>query len=116
MNIEMGKIYWKINNSVDTFDTLLSTLEDFGMKKLQEKPLGTEFGFHRVTEWESPKGIRFSTVWYKNLCHLNFGNFDTDLCEVTFDSICGSYLPYEGHNTIDFTYNGNRVLKLAIKR
>lgn len=43
------------------------------------------------------------------------GEWDSDLAEITFDSIVGSYLPYADHDTIDFVYRGNTVLRLALK-
>lgn len=64
MKIEMGKIYWKVDYTTNTFETLKSTLESFGLIALQQKPLGYEFGFKRVTDWKTPCGISFSTIWY----------------------------------------------------
>lgn len=115
MNIEMGKVYWKIDNTTNTFDTLKTTLESFGIIAVNQRPLGTEFGFHRVIDWETPNGITFSTIWHINLCTIRIGEWEVDLAEMDFDGIIGSYLPYADHNTIDFIYKGNRVFKLAIK-
>lgn len=117
MNIEMGKVYWKVDNSTITFDTLKTTLESFGLIAENQKPLGDEFGFKRVIDWKTPTGLQFSTIWYVNLCHIRFGNeWENDLAEITFDGIQGSYLPYSDHDTIDFIYRGNTVFRLALKR
>ena len=116
MSIVMGKVYWKIDGSTETFETLNTTLENFGLVKTNQIPLGDEFGFKRVCVWETKGGMSFSTIWYINLCNIRFGEWDTDLAEITFDSIQGSYLPYSDHDTIDFVYRGNTVLRLAIKR
>lgn len=117
MNIEMGKMYWKADNTVDTFNTLKSFLESLGIVALNQRPLGSEFGFERVIDWKTPTGLQFSTIWYVNLCNIRFGNeFENDLGEITFDGIQGSYLPYCDHDTIDFVYKGNTVFRLALKR
>lgn len=117
MNIEMGKLYWKADNTVDTFETLDATLESFGLVKTNQRPLGRESSFERVRDWETPTGLQFSTIWYKNLCNIRFGNeFENDLGEIMFDEIRGSYLPYCDHDTIDFAYRGNTMFRLALKR
>lgn len=110
----MGKVYWKIDGSTNTFESLNETLEGFGLLKIDQRPLGTEFGFNRVSVWKTKGGLLFSTIWYKNLCHIRFGEFENDIAEITFDAIQGSYLPYSEHNTVDFVYRGNAVSKLAI--
>lgn len=115
MRIEMGKVYWKVNNTTDTFDTLKSTLESFGIVAVNQRPLGTEFGFKRVIDWQTAHGILFSTIWHINLCNIRIGEWDNDLAEIMFDSIQGSYLPYADHDTIDFVHRGNTVLRLALK-
>ena len=116
MNIEMGKVYWKTDGKVDTFDTLKSLMENLGIVVLNQRPLGDEFGFKRVIDWQTPTGLQFSTIWYVNICNIRFGNeFENDLGEITFDGIQGSYLPYCDHNTIDFVYRGNTVFRLALK-
>lgn len=116
MRLEMGKMYWKIDNTVETFDTLKSMLESFGVVAINQRPLGDEFGFKRVIDWETSTGLRFSTIWHINLCNIRFGNeFENDFGEVTFDGIQGSYLPYCDHNTIDFIYKGNTMFRLALK-
>lgn len=116
MKIEMGKIYWRVDNTTNTFETLKSTLESFGLIALQQKPLGDEFGFKRVADWKTPSGIFFSTIWYTNLCHIRFGEWDEDFAEISFDSIAGSFGPYCDHDTIDFMYKGNPMFRLALKR
>lgn len=116
MNVEMGKVYWKVDGSTNTFETLTATLEGFGIRKVKQKPLGREFGFERVVNWETPTGIQFSTIWYVNLCNIRFGNeWENDLGEIMFDGIQGSYLPYSDHDTIDFIYKGNTMFRLALK-
>lgn len=117
MNIEMGKVYWKTNNTVDTFETLKATLEEFGLVVVNQKTLGDEFGFKRVIDWRTPTGLQFSTIWYINLCNIRFGNeWENDLGEIMFDGIQGSYLPYSDHDTIDFVHKGNTMFRLALKR
>lgn len=115
MKIEMGKVYWKLDNTTSTFDTLKTTLEELGLIFDKQVPLGDEFGFHRVIQWSTKYGLSFSTIWYKNLCNIRFGYWDADLAEVMFDSIQGSYLPYSEHDTIDFMYKGNTMFRLALK-
>ena len=116
MNIEMGKMYWKADGTVGTFETLEYFLENIGLTALNRRPLGSEFGFKRVIDWESPTGLQFSTIWYVNICTIRFGNeFENDLGEIMFDGIQGSYLPYSDHNTIDFVYKGNTVFRLALR-
>lgn len=116
MNIEMGKVYWKINNTVATFETLKTMLEEFGLVTINQRPLGDEFGFKRVIDWETPTGLQFSTIWHINLCNIRFGNeWENDLGEIMFDGIQGSYLPYSDHDTIDFVYKGNTMFRLALK-
>lgn len=116
MKIEMGKTYWKANNTTETFDTLKETLEKFGLVAVRQKPLGDEFGFQRVIDWETPTGICFSTIWYINLCNIRFGDkWENDLAEIMFNSIQGSYGPLSGHDTIDFMYRGNPMLRLALR-
>ena len=116
MKIEMGKTYWKLDNTTNTFETLKSTLENFGLIALKQKPLGDEFGFKRVTNWKTPCGISFSTIWYINLCTIRIGEWDGDFAEIIFDSIAGSFGPFCDHDTIDFMYNGNPMFRLALKR
>lgn len=117
MSIEMGKIYWEIDGSTNTFDTLKTTLESFGIVAVNQKPLGKEFGFKRVIDWKTPTGIYFSTIWHINLCHIRFGNeWENDLGEIMFDAIKGSYLPYSDHDTIDFVYRGNTTFRLALRK
>lgn len=115
MNIEMGKVYWKIDNTKETFNTLAETLASFGITNTNQRELGTEMGFKRVYDWKTNGGLSFSTIWYINLCTLRFGDYESDVAEVTFDSIMGSYGPYADHNTIDFVYRGNTVFKLALR-
>ena len=115
MNIEMGKVYWKSDNTTDTFETLKSILEKFGLVAVNQKTLGNEFRFKRVIDWRTPTGLEFSTIWYINLCNIRFGDkWENDLGEIMFDGIKGSYLPYAGHDTIDFCYKGNTVFRLAL--
>ena len=117
MNVEMGATYWKIDGTVNTFDTLKSQLESFGLIAINQRPLGDEFGFKRVIDWETPTGLHFSTIWHINICNIRFGNeFENDFGEITFEGIQGSYLPYCDHNTIDFVYKGNTMYRLALKR
>ena len=116
MKIEMGKVYWKSDGSINTFETLSTTLTSFGIRKVKQKPLGREFGFERVVDWETPTGLQFSTIWYVNLSNIRFGNeWEDDLGEIMFDEIRGSYLPYADHDTIDFAYKGNTMFRLALK-
>ena len=117
MNVEMGKMYWKIDNTVYTFDTLKSFLESFGIVALNQRPSSSEFGFKRVIDWQTPTGMQFSTIWHINLCTIRFGSkWENDLGDIVFDGIQGSYIPYSDHNTIDFVHNGNITFKLALKK
>lgn len=117
MSIEMGKMYWKADGTVGTFEDLEYLLENFGLVILNKRPLGDEFSFKRVIDWQTPTGLQFSTIWYVNLCNIRFGNeFENDLGEIMFDGIQGSYLPYSDHDTIDFVYKGNTMFRLALKR
>lgn len=116
MNIESGKVYWKIDNTTDTFETLGSTLESFGLIATRRKPLGNEAIFNRVVDWQTPCGISFSTIWHINLCNIRLGEWSGDLAEIMFDGIKGSNLPYSDHDTIDFTYKGNTMFRLALRR
>lgn len=116
MSVEMGKTYWKIDETTSTYETLRATLRDFGLIETNQKALGDEFAFKRVIEWETKEGLSFSTIWYINLCHIRLGEFESDLAEITFDAITGSYLPYSDHDTIDFIHRGNRVLRLGLKK
>ena len=115
MKIEMGKLYWKTDNTTNTFDTLKSTLEGFGLVAVNQRALGDEFGFKRVIDWRTPCGISFSTIWYVNLCNIRFGEWDGDLAEIRFDSIQGSYGPFADHDTIDFMHRGDPMFRLALK-
>lgn len=115
MKVEMGKTYWKVDNTTSTFDSLKSTLEEFGIVFKSQHPLGDEYGFERVIDWQTPHGISFSTIWHINLCDIRLGEWDSDLAEIMFDSIRGSYLPYAEHETIDFVYRGATMLRLALK-
>ena len=116
MKVEMGTVYWKIDNTTATFETLKTTLEGFGLVAINQKPLGNEFGFKRVIDWKTPTGLQFSTIWHINLCDIRFGNeWENDLGEIMFDGIQGSYLPYADHDTIDFTYKGSTMFRLALK-
>lgn len=115
MKVEMGKVYWRLDNTTDTFDTLKSTLESLGIISDKQESLGTEFGFDRVMRWSTPYGLSFSTIWYKNLCTIRLGYWDADFAEISFDSIQGSYGPCCDHNTIDFMYRGNPMFRLALK-
>lgn len=115
MKIEMGKLYWKADNTTSTFDTLKSTLESFGLIAANQRSLGDELAFKRVIDWKTPHGVSFSTIWYTNLCHIRFGEWDGDFANVMFDKIQGSFGPYCDHNTIDFMYNGNAMFRLALK-
>ena len=114
MQIEMGKTYWKIDDSKESFEQLISTLENFGLIKTDQRTLGTEMGFKRVCDWETKGGLKFSTIWYVNICYIRLGNWETDLAEIYFDKIIGSWLPYSDHTTIDFTYKGNTMFRLAL--
>ena len=113
--IEMGKVYWKIDNTAETFEGLRTTLESFGLHMIDQKPLGDEFGFKRVFDWQTNGGISFSTIWYINLCTIRIGSWESDLAEINFDSIQGSYSPYGEHETIDFVCRGNTTFRLALK-
>ena len=116
MRIERGKVYWKVNGGTNTFDTLDTTLESFGLVKVGERTLGGEYGFKRVRDWKTRSGISFSTIWYVNFCNIRFGDYDIDIAEITFDTIQGSCLPYADHHTVDFYYRGNRVFTLALRK
>lgn len=116
MNIEMGKVYWQLDDTTSTYDTLKTTLESFGLVAIRQKPLGSEISFKRVTDWQTPSGVLFSTIWYKNLCHIRIGEWGGDFAEVMFDRICGSFGPIYEHDTIDFMYKGTPMFRLAIKR
>lgn len=116
MNIKMGKVYWRVNNTTDTFESLKSLLENLGIVAVSQKPLGDEYGFKRVIDWITPTGLQFSTIWHVNLCNIRFGQeFENDIAEIIFDEIRGSYVPYYEHDTIDFTYKGNTMFRLALK-
>ena len=116
MKVEIGKVYWKIDNTANTFETLKKTLESLGLIAERQKPFGSETGFLRVIDWRTETGITFSTIWHINLGSIRFGDWDNDFAEINFDSIQGSYLPYCDHNTIDFVYRGNTMLRLALKK
>ena len=116
MKVEMGKVYWRVDGETNTFDSLDATLESFGLIKLRERPLGNEFAFKRVRDWKTNSGLVFSTIWYRNLCHIRFEDYDSDFAEITFDTIEGSYMPYADHNTIAFCYRGNSVFRLALRK
>ena len=117
MKIEMGKVYWKNDNTVATFETLENTLEDLGLTIINKRPLGNEFGLKRVIDWQTPTGLKFSTIWFVNICNIRFGDeFENDFGGITFDEIRGSYMPYCDHETIDFAYKGNAMFRLALKR
>ena len=111
----MGKLYWKTDDTTSTFDTLKSTLENFGLIAANQRSLGDEFAFKRVIDWKTPYGVSFSTIWYTNLCHIRFGEWDGDFADIMFDKIQGSFGSYCDHNTIDFMYNGNPMFRLALK-
>lgn len=114
MLIEMGTTYWKTNGTTETFEQLISTLESFGLVKINQRTLGTEMEFKRVCDWETKGGLKFSTIWYVNTCYIRWGEWETDLAEIYFDKIIGSYLPYADHLTIDFTYKDNTMFRLAL--
>lgn len=116
MIIDMGRRYWALDKTTSSFETLTKTLESFGLEKINQRPLGDEMGFHRVIDWKTKEGLSFSTIWFINLCHIRIGEWDSDLAEITFDAIEGSYVPYSEHDTIDFTYLGKAVFRLALKR
>ena len=114
--IDMGRRYWAIDKTTESFETLIKTLESFGLEKIEQKALEDEFGFKRLTDWKTKGGFSFSIIWFVNLCHIRFGDWNSDLAEITFDAIEGSYVPFAEHDTIDFTYRGNTVFRLALKR
>lgn len=115
MNVEMGKTYWKIDNTTNSFDTLISTIEGFGIVAENKRPFGDEYGFKRVVDWKTPCGLAFSTIWHINLCTIRLGDWDSDFAEIHFDRICGSYGPYCNHDTIDFIHKGEPMFRLALK-
>lgn len=115
MSIEMGKRYWRLDGSTATRETLISTLESFGLTAVKEHSIGDEL-FKRVVDWQSQNSIQFSTIWYVNLCHIRIGEWGGDFADINFDSIVGSYWPFYEHDTIDFMYNDNPMFRLALKR
>lgn len=117
MNIEMGKTYWKIDNTTATFEALKTRLKNFGITEINHRSFEDEFGFKRISDWKTQTGMRFSTIWFVNLCTIRFGDkWDDDFGEVIFDEIQGAYLPYCDHDTIEFVYKGVPVFKLALRR
>lgn len=111
---EMGKVYFELDNSIETKEKLDQFFVDLGLTIVKNKSLGDEF-FNRVSQVTDNDELTFDVIWYKNLATIRFGGKGTAFLECKFNKIVGSYLPYVERVTLDF-YNGqHRTCTLAVK-
>lgn len=113
---EMGVRYWKINGETNSYDSLHDFFIQCGMEEI------TPDGFKdEITGWPRKRmytdgTITFTTEWFINLATLRFGGWDGSLCDISFDEIKGSFLPYSDHNTFRFLCGGKYVCNLALQK
>ena len=106
---EMGKLYWQIDNTADSYDTLHNFLTSWGLEEITPDSFKD-----KITGWKRKRmytdgSITFITEWFINRATLKFGTGDWNdsLCDVEFERIYGSYLPYADHNTFKFACKKN---------
>lgn len=113
--VNMGQIYFELNNTTDTKEQLEQFFIDLGFQLFEKKPLGNEL-FNRVSRFTNNDGLEFDIIWFKNLAHIRFGEWGKAFIECSFTKIIGSYAPNYEHLTFDFIDNRNRTSKISIKR
>lgn len=114
-NVKMGQVYFELNNSTETKEQLDQFFLDLGFQLVKKKPLGDEL-FNRVSRFTNNDGLEFDVIWFRNLAHIRFGEWNKAYIEFTFTKIIGSYVPDIDHFTFDFLDNQNRTGKISIKR
>lgn len=111
--VEMGKVYFNLDGTTETKEKLNDFFISHGFKRVDEKPLGSEM-YKRVSRFTNEKKLEFDVIWFINLCHVRFGDWESGYIENIFTSIEGSYVPDVGHMTFDFKDNGKTTLRISI--
>jgi len=114
-SVVMGQVYFELDNTTETKEKLSQFFIDAGFELLEKKLLGNEL-FSRVSRFTNNDGLEFDVIWFRNLAHIRFGEWNKAYIEFTFTKIIGSYVPDVDHFTFDFLDNQNRTGKISIKR
>lgn len=112
---EMGKTYFELSDGkIETKEELNEFFKQYGFEIVAENTLGDEECFKRVTRFGNGRGLEFDVIWFVNLVHIRFGDWDSGYMEGSFTSIMGSYLPDVDHLTFDFNDRGKRTLRFSV--
>jgi hypothetical protein len=111
MTVEMGNTYFMLDGSTGTKQPLIDFFVNSGFRLVENSD---PEDYHTFC-FTDDKGLDLEIVWYRNLSHIRFGNWDNTFCEVRFTRIVGSWLPREDHNTFDFYDEDKYSCTLAIK-
>lgn len=110
----MEKVYFQLDCTTKTKEKLNDFFEQYGFKVVVRKPLGREEHFKRITRYTNNKGLEFDVIWFINLAHIRFGDWESGYMENSFTKITGSYLQDVNHFTFDFKDGNKTTLKISI--
>jgi len=113
-SIEMGKVYFELDNSTETKEPLFSLFEKLGFT-LVKKPSFDEPGYYRTATYTNNNGLTFDVIWFRNLAHIRIGEWGKAFIKCSFTKIIGSYLPNSEHLTLDFMNGENKTYTLSVK-
>ena len=112
MRVDSGALYFRLDGSVETKDSLNQFFEQFGFI---HKPINKDkYGFSRQTEFENKYGLKFIIVWFVNLAHVRFGTWQDGHFESDFTSIRGSWLQNCDNATFQFYDGENSTIKFSV--
>jgi len=111
---ESGKMYFKLDGTIESKERLISFLETYGFSVVKWKPLGISETYNRVTELKHKNGLTFDIVWFINLCHVRVGEWGKGILECDFNEITGAVTQWVDHDVLSFGHNGKKVMTLAV--
>jgi hypothetical protein len=111
----MGEVYFQLDNSTDTKESLFDLFKQLGFILLKEPKFG-EAGYFRTATFTNNDGLIFDIIWFKNLAHIRIGEWGKAFVECSFTKIQGSYIPNNEHITLDFVDVDKRTCTLSVKR
>ena len=114
-SIEMGKVYFGLDDSIETKEPLFNFFEQLGFTVVK-KPSFDEPGFNRTITYTNNDGLTFDVIWFRNLCTISIGEWGKAFIECSFNKIIGSYLPNSEHLTLDFMHGNHKVITLSVKK
>lgn len=110
--VDSGAIYFKLDNTTDSKKKLEEFFTQFGFTA---KPIKIDsVGFSRQTEFTNEFGFKFTIVWFINLAHVRFGDWDIGHFESSFTLIRGAWTQNVDQATFKFYDGENPTIQFSV--